>query len=216
MLDFSGSLNLTPGTLNSQGFSSVKPHIIGSFLSGSRVEPGYPAVAGTPSDGLFTSGSFTFEGIYKYLDRQVHFASESLMRLHVTGTSAPSDTHGTLFNIIASSGSEEGDYSLTLYGRPLQGISTNVITLQLTGVNVFDGDKWNIAFGRQRSDQIGHASSSYFLRVGKNIDTETIVTFQTSSYFYDEDTFGTTNVLQNVSSNYNASGAFVVIGSHHS
>jgi len=213
MLDFSGSLNLTPGTLNSQGFSSVKPRIIGSFLSGSRVEPGYPAIAGTPSDGLFTSGSFTLEGIYKYSERQVHFASESLMRLHVTGTASPSSEHGVLFNVIASSGSREGDYSLTLYGRPLQGISTNVITLQLTDVNVFDGDKWNIAFGRQRSDQIDHVSSSYFLRAGKNIDTETIVTFQTSSYFYDVDTFGTTNVLQNVSSNYNASGAFIVIGS---
>jgi hypothetical protein len=212
MLDFSGSLNLTPGSINPQGFSSAKPSITGSFLSGSRVEPGYPVIAGTPSDGLFTSGSFTFEGIYKYLDHQVHFASESLMRLHVTGSGAPSDAHGVLFNVISTSGSTQ-DCALTLYGRPLQGISTNVITLQLTGVNVFDGDKWNIAFGRQRNDQIGHTSSSYFLRAGKNIDTETIVTFQTSSYFYDQDTFGTTNVLQNISSNYNASGTFVVIGS---
>lgn len=210
MLDFTGSFNLSPGMLDAQGFSSVKPRIIGSYLSGSRTEPGYPAIAGTPSDGLFTSGSFTFEGIYKYQTRQINFSTESLLRLHVTGSSSPSSAHGVLFNVVATTGSIIDDCSLSLYGQPMQGSSAAMISLHLTGVNIFDGDKWNVSFGRQRNDQIGYASSSYFLRAGKNIDTETIVLFQTST-FYDDS--GTTNVLQNLSSAYNASGAFAVIGS---
>lgn len=212
MLDFSGSLTTTAGTINAQGFSTTKPHIIGSFLSGSRTEPGFPALAGNLSDGLFTSGSFTLEGTYKFLPQRISFLSESLMRLHVTGTSTPSSTHGVVVNVIACSGSTGDNSSVVLFARPMAGIGTGVISLPITGVNIFDGDKWKISFGRQRNDQIGVVSSSYFLRVGKNIDPDTYVTFMTSSYFYDVDSFGATNVFQNVGS-YNESGSFFVIGS---
>lgn len=212
MLDFSGSLTTDPGTLNTLGFSSTKPHILGSYLSGSRFEPGFPQVTGVTSDGLFTSGSFTFEAMYKISPQQVTFPSESLMRLHVTGTTAPSSTHGVVMNIVATSGSTDEQKTVTLFARPMNGIGTNVITLPITGVNIFDGDKWKISFGRQRNDEIGVVSSSYFLRVGKNIDPDTYVTFMTSSFFYDEDSFGAKNVFQNIG-NYNTSGSFFVIGS---
>ncbi len=208
MLDFSGSLSSLPGTLDFQGFSSTKPHITGSYLSGSRSEPGYPSIAGTSSDGLFTSGSFTLESIVKYVPRQRHYPSESLFRLHVTGTAAPSNQHGVIMNVVATSGSTEEDFSITLFVRPVAG-ATQAIVLPLTGVNVFDGNKWNIAAGRQRSDQIGYTSSSYFLKVAKSLDPETYSLYQTSAFYYDD---SSSNVLQNISS-LNTSGTFVVFGS---
>ena len=212
MLDFSGSLTSNAGTINTQGFSTTKPYIIGSYLSGTRVEPGYPEIAGTISDGLYTSGSFTLEATYKYTPYQVAFASESLMRLQVTGSTAPSSTHGLVLNIVATSGSTDDQKSVTLIARPMVGLGTSVLTLPITGVDIFDGEKWKISVGRQRNDEIGYVSSSYFLRVGKNIDAETYVNFTTSSFFYDDDSFGATNVFQNIGS-YNTSGSFIVIGS---
>lgn len=212
MLDFSGSLTTNAGTLDGQGFSSTKPHIIGSYLSGSRVEPGFPKIAGTISDGLMTSGSFTFEAMYKFLPSQVVYPSESLMRLHVTGTTAPSSTHGVVVNLVATSGSDDYQKTVTLIARPMVGIGANVLTLPITGVDIFDGDAWKISFGRQRNDEVGNLSSSYYLKVGKNIDQDTYVVFTTSSYFYDTDSFSETNIFQNIGA-YNESGSFIVIGS---
>ncbi len=208
MLDFSGSLSIAPAALDAQGFSSTKPHIIGSYLSGSRVEPGFPEIAGTSADGLFTSGSFTIESIFKYAPRQRHFASESLMRLHVTGTASPSSTHSVVMNVVATSGTNENGFNVTLFARPNSGTSQTIV-LPVTGVNIFDGEKWNIAVGRQRADQIGHLSSSYFLKIGKSIDSENFILYQTSSYCYDDSSL---NVLQNINS-LNTSGTFVVFGS---
>jgi hypothetical protein len=208
MLDFSGSLTTDTGTQDALGFSTAKPHVIGSFLSASRVEPGFPEVAGTTSDGLFTSGSFTLEGIFKYSINQRHFLSESLMRLHVTGTASPSSAHGLIMNVVASSGSSQDDYAVTLFARPQSGAS-DLIVLPITGVNIFDGEKWNVAIGRHRNDQIDHLSSSYFLKIGKLLDPNTYVTYLTSTFSYDD---GPTNVLQNINS-LNTSGTFVVFGS---
>ena len=209
MLDFSGSLTTNAGTLNSQGFSSTKPNIVGSYLSGSRIEPGYPNIRGFTSDGLFTSGSFTIEGTYKFLPNQANFTTESLMRLHVSGILAPSTTHSVILNVVATSGSTDADKSLIFYARPDSSTTANTMVLQMTGIDVFDGDKWKISAGRYRNDEIGAISSSYYLRAGKNIDSDTYVTFTTSSYFYDQSSL---NVLQNVNS-YNHSGSFIVIGS---
>lgn len=215
MLDFSGSLSLSTGTINSQGFSSKKPYITGSYLLGSRVEPGYPEPAGTTSDGLFTSGSFTLEGTYKFSPMRAAYVSESLMRLHVTGTLSPATAHGVIMNVVATSGSTLEEKSLTLYARPNMGAGVETLSLKLTGVDIFDGDKWKISAGRYRNDEIGALSSSYFLRAGKNIDSDTYVTFLTSSYFYDAHVPSTTayNAFQTIDTRYNTSGAFIVIGS---
>lgn len=209
MLDFSGSLTTSLGTNNAQGFSTTKPHIVGSYLSGSRTEPGYPFVSGNPSDGLLTSGSFTLEGIYKFSPRQPTFVTESLMRLHVTGTLAPSNTHGVILNVIATSGSTQEEKTLSLYVRPNPSSLSSILALQMTGTDLFDGDKWKISVGRYRNDEIGKLSSLYYLRAGKNIDTDSYLTFTTSSYFND---VSATNVLQSLST-FNTSGSFIVIGS---
>ena len=211
MLDFSGSMTTAVGTLDSQGFSSVKPSIAGSYLSGSRQEPGYPNIAGNASDGLFTSGSFTIEGTYKFPYRQHNFTTESLFRLHITGTSVPSTAHSVVLNVVATSGTADDQKTLSLYARPDSTITSNTLILQLTGVDLFDGDKWKISAGRYRNDEIGTLSSSYYLRAGKNIDAETYLIFTTSSYYYDASSTAD-NTLQSLSV-YNTSGSFIIIGS---
>lgn len=211
MLDFSGSMTTTVGTIDAQGFSSVKPNATGSYLSGSRQEPGYPATTGNASDGLFTSGSFTIEGTYRFPNSQFNFTTESLFRLHVTGTAAPSATHGVVLNVVATSGASDEQKTLSLYARPDSAITSNTMILQLSGVDLFDGDKWKISAGRYRNDEIGTLSSSYYLRAGKNIDAETYVVFTTSSYYYDA-SLTTDNTFQSLST-YNTSGTFIAIGS---
>jgi len=237
MLDMSGTLN-TPGTLNPQGIDSSRPFLAGPYLSGSRVAPGVPQPAGVlgerayvsgaygpitgssdPNDGLFTSGSWTVEGIYKFDNKHTHPLTQSLARIHVTGTTAPNVGHGVLFNLVAikpgSSLSTTG--SLVLYGRPVSGSSAPTLSMYMTGVDIFDGRKWSIAFGRDRHDLISsYVSSSYFLRAGKFTPGGLEEFLTTSSYFYE----GTSanNALQSISgsgasASYNTSGTFVVVGS---
>jgi hypothetical protein len=218
MLDMSGSLN-TPGTLSAQGIDDNKPFLSGSFLSGSRIEPGVPLMAGTlvvsesndTSDGLFTSGSWTVEGTYRFDNRSLHFSTQSLARLHVTGTDASASEQGVLFNVLAfkPSVAQSATGSISLYGRPSSGSTAPTLHLQLTGVDVFDGQKWQISFGRDRNDRISSfVSSSYFLRAGK-FTPAGLEEFLTTASYFDE---GSNNALQTVAT-YNTSGAFVVVGS---
>jgi hypothetical protein len=111
-------------------------------------------------------------------------------------------------NVVATSGSQPSDFNVILFARPVAG-SSQAIELPITGVNVFDGEKWNLAFGRQRNDQIGHLSSSYFLKIGKSNDAESYELHQTAAYLYDSSNL---NTLQSLS-NLNTSGTFVVFGS---
>jgi len=229
MLDMSGTLQ-SQGTLNAQGIDSNRPFLVGSYLSGSRVEPGVPeiygqfvtdvlpgqshiGVAASGSDGLFTSGSWTVEGIYKFDNKITHPLTQSLARIHTSGTTAPNVGHGVLFNLVAiqpaSSLSTTG--SLVLYGRPVSGSSAPTLSLYMTGVDIFDGKKWSISFGRHRNDLISsYVSSSYFLRAGKFTPGGLEEFLTTSSYFY-EGASGN-NALQ-TSGSYNTSGTFIVVGS---
>jgi len=209
----------TAGTLNPQGIDSSRPFLLGAYLSGSRSEPGIPLIDGAtvdgvsndPSDGLFTSGSWSVEGIYKFEDQVTHNSLQSLIRLHSTGTNAASSKHGVLFNLLAFKPDIEESVtgSLTLYGRPSSAATSDLFTLHITGVDVFDGGKWSISFGRDRNDLISsYTSSSYFLRAGKFSPGGLQQFFTTSSYFDDS----SSNVLQNIDA-YNTSGTFLVVGS---
>jgi hypothetical protein len=218
MLDMSGSLG-APGTLSAQGVDSARPLISGSYLSGSRSEPGLPLMAGSlvggvsnnESDGLYTSGSWTFESTYKFDNKSTHFPTQSLARLHTTGTDASAANHGVLFNLVAfePSVTRSTTGSLSFYGRPSSGSTAPTLHLQLTGVNVFDGQKWQVSFGRHRNDFISsHVSSSYFLRAGK-FTPAGLEEFMTTASYFDE---GSSDALENIAE-YNTSGAFAVIGS---
>ena len=228
MLDMSGAVAPVTPTLDKQGIPDNLPFLQSSYLSGSRTEVGVPAAVGTfvnktifpphgisdnEDDGLWTSGSFTFEGSYQYkmLASGTHPVTQSIMRLHSTGTSGVS--HNVLFNVLAFSGSvsENTTGSLRLYGRTLVQSTAPLIQLNLTGVDIFDGNVWNVSFGRERADLIGNdVSSSYFLRAGNQSFGKLVNYYHTSS-LYDE-SIKADNILSNRGSD-NTSGSFITLGS---
>jgi hypothetical protein len=222
LMNFSGSI-ARKGTIDGVGRDNGKPLLLSSYLSASRVEPGFPIPKGTitprgstySGDGLLTSGSWTVEGIFKFNAKYRHSKTQSLLRLQTTGSahlgSAATMNNWLLFNVVAQGGetSNSSTGSIMLYGRPLSGASDQVISLNIPSVDILDGKKWYVAFGRQRGDQNNHLSSSYFLRVGKNIigsDPLYRTASQTYPDHYD-------NALTVVSASNNASGAIIAIGS---
>jgi hypothetical protein len=162
----------------------------------------YHGVSTTPSDGLFTSGSFTYEALYDW-EQGYSNTNESLVRLHVTGTSTPSTKEACLINLVASNN------KINLYMRNSNGPVKN---LYLTGVNVFDKDVWYVSFGRKAGHDLNiAATSSYFLRAAKQQNGDIIEQYTTSSFFEDPSA-SSNNVLKSINI-YNTSGSFLVIGS---
>jgi hypothetical protein len=185
------------------------------YLSASRTEPGYPEASGpfvngistNPDDGLLTSGSWTFEGLYKYgqknLDKTTN--EQSLVRFEVTGSSSTAQP-GLVVNVISSG-------SLYAYFRP--GMSSNSPVLKLSvPANILDGERWNVSFGRYRNDSINsNVSSSYFLRAATQNAGEISKIYMTSSFFH-ETPSGESNAFQTLNSMNNASGSRISIGNN--
>ena len=213
----SGSLaSVTPLSIG-DGFASNVPFITSSFLSGSRLERGYPQPVGliagkTPSpnqnDGLLTSGSWTVEASYKY-DADKLQRKESLLRLHVTGSTSTS----VIANIVAVSGTLN---SVSAYLHSDYTSLRRPLALHITGANVFDGSRWSISLGRMRNDDpgmpINSVSSSYSLRCAR-VSESGVAVFHTASAFYSEASTPQNDAQQYLSALSNASGAFVVVGS---
>ena len=277
MFEMSGGLAWTDSMENEenvQGFHSKMPHFVSPFLSGSRVELGFPqmgtwagttsgtmvrpdyikslantkgpltstyiyGVSNNQSDGLFTSGSWTYEAFYKFENLSGslrHFHTQSLVRLETTSSGIGLGGYGSrfaspflTFNLVALSASNKivDTGSLKLYARPERIHSTlvkfpDMMRLVLTGVNIFDGGNWHISFGRVRNDQFGSRhSSSYFLRAGKPLNGELAEYYATSSLFgtgvdgYEYATdhpFGY-DTQQSYDQDYNHRGYFAAIGS---
>jgi len=252
-LSFTGSLapwpEATLATTSSDGLNSLMPILRSPFLSGSRVEVGYPLARGgfnnakyvageivthgtstDRSDGLFTSGCFTYEGTYIFprLVTGSYPVSQSLVRFQVTGSASPSDRNGVVANLIAVSGANNSltgsGSDLKLFVRPsYASTSEKTLEIALTGANIFNGEQWNISFGRIRSDSPqldldseNAVSSSYFLRCGHQSAGEITSVYQTSSFFMEVSNRGVTtnkNVFSSKVTTYNASGVFFVVGS---
>lgn len=191
------------------------------YLSGSRVEPGYPTPVGTfvvnsttnhntdttnQNDGLFTSGSWTFEGTYNYAGVPSTSSVQSLVRVMSSGSA---NTENVLASLQATSGS-----GLTLYVQPNSAVGANALTMSITTPDLLNGQTWSVAFGRERGDSIDQVSSSYFLRVGRNNLGTIVEEYVTSSLF--DDNFGAnsaTNLWQTIDATYNTSGSFLAFGS---
>ena len=219
-LNFTGSIGKSTSNFDAQGYPIDEsiPHLKSGYLSGSRIQPGLPTIKGdyvsqddyypngisnNKSDGLFTSGSFTYEGLYSW-PKGYQNMSESLARLHITGTVAPSSTEACIFNLVAS------DEKIELFFKEHITSDTSVKSLILTGANIFDKDIWNVSFGKKDAFEIENAvSASYFIRAAKQLNGEILEFVQTSS-FYREGLLDST--LKNTSTS-NKSGSFVVIGS---
>lgn len=210
LLEFSSSIASVsnPATVDSFGIHAERPFLRSPFLLTTRTEPGFPQSSGVASDGLLTSGSWTFEASYRWpaLLTGSHAASQSLARMFVTGTSAARG--GLIVNAVATSGSH-----VTLHAAPGFAANSGLLELVLTGVNVMDGKLWNISFGRQRNDDglESIASSSYFLRAARSDFGRVVESHVTSSFFFP--VTASSDAQQIISTTRNASGAFIVIGS---
>ena len=241
MLDFSGSLASGPNTENSQGFGSIMPYIMSPFLSSSRSEIGLPTIAGemvsttdsirngfingvsnNENDGLFTSSSFTIEGLYLFTPGAKYSSYSSLARLHTTGANtihAPGDAfHNVIANMVATSASIDNGItgSLSLFVR--DGSTTSLATsplfqLHITGVDVYDGRPFYASFGRYGNEEINSdVSSSYFLRYGKGNGSD-VIDFMSTGSLHQAQTTSFANNVFSTRSTLNTSGSFFVIGS---
>jgi hypothetical protein len=93
--------------------------------------------------------------------------------------------------------------------------------LELTGANIFNGDKWYVSCGRHRNDEFGSfTSSSYFINAARQDNGQLAEFYTTSSLFAEmSDNDCSNNIFQRRSPigyggyNLNASGSFLVIGS---
>ena len=227
MLDFSSSFEIPTGSFVSPGVRIDSPRIIGTYLSASRVEVGRPEPAGSfvnissefphgisndRNDGLLTSGSFAIEASYVFDKRLLHQSNQSLFRLLTTGSSSAKD-HIIANVIYDQTGQSSG--SITLAIRPsaeAAAVAPSPMLLVLTGVNLFDGERWTVGFERTRNDYIDVLSSSYILRCAQQIGGQ-VNFFSTSSFYSETSILGGLDVLSNRSALYNASGSYVIIGS---
>lgn len=197
--------------------------LVSPYLTASRVEPGYPDIAGTfvdsinhppfgvsndPNDGLLTSGSWTYEAIYRYMPNlrpSLGNMTQSLVRLAATGSS---NSNYLFANLLAVSGST--GTTLKLYVNPAAGSQYHVIDFPLP-FNLFDSGRWNISFGRQRNDEVESAEKSlYFVRVGTQNAGEITSYASTGSFYYES--LPANNGFQSKLINYNNSGSYIAIG----
>ena len=241
LISFTGSLAPVTPILNAQGIPDNKPFLMSSYLSGSRLETGYPGIghlstmvdklhqpvhgiSNEPNDGLYTSGSFTYEGVYAFprLLSGSYPQSQSLVRLNTTGSTTPALTQCTFANLVLISGDNPKIKFFTRSNSLAGALATGpLLQLELTGADVFDGNAWHISFGRFRNDDPNSPnlsqqgiSSSYFLRASRQNFGKIKEMYTTSSFFKEVFvSWPNISLLKRKLSTYNASGAFMVIGS---
>jgi hypothetical protein len=226
MLDFSGSISNST-TTDGLGFGTDKPHIISGYLSSSRVEVGSPEPIGTfvnkaeypphgisnnQNDGLWTSGSWGIETYFTlpYLTTGSHFVSQSLFRNQVTGAfgGQVANGQGLVSNLIVTSGTiENKSGSIKFYFNPLSGSSITPLQLEITGVNVYDKNQWYAGVSYDNA----YPSASIDLYLGRQSYGQLAEFYSTSSLYLQPSI--NTNVMQLISSEYNSSGSFIVVGS---
>lgn len=205
-IDSRSRTKITRGIITTGSFLISSP-----FLSSSRSEPGDPKFAGSivngisdnPSDGLLTSGSWSFETFVKY--DSVPSTNESIVRFYTSG----SDEKSLLLNLIAvPSGSHRpelakivlsGCYSSNTSDSEPFGIETDNIPL-------FNGNKWFLSISRDRIDE---STSEWHLRTSQGSNDKTsYVSDLTKKVIVDPqyDAFST------LGSSFNTSGSQFEIG----
>ena len=211
------------------GFNTNSPRIVGQYLSASRIEVGFPEISGTfvnksiysphgisnvPSDGLLTSGSFSFEASYIFDENTTTPAQASLVRLHSTGSSAATGAGFIVANLIYDYTASDLAGSLVLGVRPSSDSASKILSLRIDDVNLYDGNRWHISFSRQRNDVQNAISSSYTLLCSRQVG-EDYTFFSASNNFFETTSSLAegTNIFQNIKSDFNASGTFIIIGS---
>lgn len=185
-------------------------YVKSSYLSGSRIEPGWPEITGNwvnnqstnKNDGLFTSGSWFVEGNFKFIPG-TNKNDRSLMRLMTVGSLGEFVTH----NLIAIPPEVYDDKTrISLSFLDTQGV--NSMFIDIPGEGIFDGEIWNVSFGKIRNDDpdFDSLTTEYHLRVGKQNNGEI------SSYYTKSLPYNGLSQFENINSQYNASGSFISIG----
>ncbi len=217
--EFGGTTQLTTNsqrisvaqTSTMLALTSSNSLLVSPFLSGSRVEPGYPNISGQPSDGLFTTASWTYEAHYKF--RRLNSSQPttmSLARFYSTGSSAPASTGALLANLVAfGTGSSQGDKpSVALFLNPSS--TGQPSEIRVYDVDLFDSDNWYVSFGREIGNEFEtYATSSYFLRVAKQEFGNLQAFKEERTLYFDEPS---SNSWSNKSSATNSSGSYFEIG----
>jgi hypothetical protein len=217
-------------------FSTSSILVVSPFLSSSRREVGFPepnaltdsahypphGISADVSDGLLTSGSWTFETIVKFpLNRTGSVSGQdSIVRMIVSGSSSNLwGNLGLISNFVAVSGSSTIDPALHLHllSEYQSGSLPSALDLCLSGADVYTGDNWNVSFGRIRNDQIGSdVSSSYFIRAARSTNSEIVEYYSTSSFFQDIDRSKSDTLLssslEEIITNVNDHGMFLSVG----
>jgi len=154
-------------------------------LSASRVEPGIPTTGSSAvNNALLTSGSFTYEGIYKFVLIEDFPTSQSLARFELSGSDG---SRKILMNLVAQVGDVDIEPKVTLVAAP-DFPAADTLNLSITGADIFDGKQWYVSFGRRRNDDLGlnsNVSSSYFLRLAQQSSGRVLESYVTSAYFMD-------------------------------
>jgi hypothetical protein len=218
---------------------SATSFVITPHLFAPRTEPGFPGPRGTfvkdpitndvtgttwTYDNLLTSGSWNIEASFKippkkYLEIADTDGNQSLMRMIVTGSSANSKP-GLIANVIATQFVDHPRQAARVQAFIRPGFSNSSpvlkMSLDLEGGGIFDGDRWNVALGCHRNDEIqSNVSSSYYLRVGKTESGDLKETYVTSSYFFEE-IASEGNAFRSGSTQLNVSGAYICVGPNQS
>lgn len=209
--------------------------VLSPFLSGTRVEPGYPFIQGqfdssgisnSKDDGLFTSGSWCVEAIYKWPPsslndengNEINILTQSLSRIcagefsvnHPWDDSNELEECNFITNLIAIK--ENKNTILKLHIRPgdAEDSPIGLIELNLPPESLFDGEKWSVAYGCLRNDSIDSVvSSSYFLKVGKSSNGN-LVDFHSKNIFFNEKKENENNVFRHKKTNN--SQLFLAVG----
>lgn len=222
--------------------------VVSPFLTGSRVEPGVPFISGmfvsashfpphgisnVPNDGLLTSGSWTYEAIYKWPPKRLlateggFETTQSLARIIVTGSNESEG--GIVANLTAVSSS--GGSRLNLHVRPGSAPESPYwqvsLPLGTTDAGIFNGDRWNVAFGHTNpSENDSLHTGSYFIKASSQNYGEITRIYLTSSNFHEfayptasSEYHALRSYANNVfsgstyySASLNASGAFLQVG----
>ena len=172
-------------------------------------------------DGLFTSGSWTYEASYKMNSIKTTALTESLVRIQSEGESRDN----VIFNLVATN-----DYTrksatgkICLLGRPGTTAQSPAFALELEA-NIFDGKIWNISFSRKRAESSnGEKLSEYSIFAGRT-GLSGLSEFYSASILFDDAVSddGVTskeNMLNTVSSNASidkdGNGLYLEIGKNN-
>lgn len=180
-----------------------------------KTEPGWPYSSDINDNDLsLTSGSFTYEGTYKFSPSLQSGVSQSLCRLHSSVPNTPDASDILVANVVATKGGNVDLYVRNIYfGTPI-----NALVLSVTGADVFDGSPWYVSFGRTRSDDpaLGFASnvsSSYFLRLAKAENGSIVESYSSSSFYLESVPGSGLNILETYVATDETFASYIAVGS---